>query len=130
MPAAAKIKLATIAELYFSNPFHLVQISKGLKMLSELIIYVFGDIGTVLQIALSEYDRRDVIIISANVALNVSLLFATGGTALAVQLTLKSKTLYDLNRCVMHMKKVCGGQRKLLLKYKGATIDLDSFPKT
>jgi hypothetical protein len=125
MPAAAKVKLASISAIYFSNPANLIKVSKGLKILSELIIDVFGDIGTVLQVALSEYDRKDIIMISTNVALNISLLFATGGTALAIKLTLKTKTLYDLSASILHMNKVCGKHKKLLITSK--SIDDDSI---
>lgn len=123
MPAAAKVKLASISAIYFSNPANLIKVSKGLKILSELIIDVFGDIGTVLQVALSEYDRKDIVMISANVALNTSLLFATGGTALAIKLTLKTKSLYDLSASILHMKKVCGEHKKLLISLKSRDDD-------
>jgi hypothetical protein len=105
MPWDAKVQLANIAEEYFTDPGNIVKIAKGINIISEMIIATFGDIGTVISIAFHDLSRKDYAIITANIAISVSLLFASGGTALVIRLGLKTKTIYGIVSSVLQLKK-------------------------
>lgn len=105
MPWDAKVKLANIAEEHFTDPGNVIKIAKGINIISEMIIATFGDIGTVIFVAFHDLSRKDYAIIAANTAISISLLFASGGTALIIRLGLKTKAIYGIAKSVVILKK-------------------------
>ena len=105
MPWDAKVRLANIASEYFTDPGNIPKIAKGINIISELLIATFGDIGTVISIAFHDLNKKDYAIIAANIAISVSLLFASGGAALLIRLGLKTKAIYGITMSVVKLKK-------------------------
>jgi hypothetical protein len=104
MNQEAKDKLSSITSFYFSNPTNVIHVAKGLRLISDLILYCFGDIRSVMKAAFEDtLSAVDYMIIATCISLNISLLFVTGGTELIISLTLLSKTIYDVSSSVIKM---------------------------
>lgn len=107
MKQESRDQLASITSQHFSNPSNLVQVAQGLKMISDLILKQFGDVGTVMKVAFKDtLDKMDYVVIATCVSLNLSLLFVTGGAELVISLTLISKTIFDVTSSTIRFAKL------------------------
>lgn len=107
MTQESRDELSSITSQHFSNPSNLAQVAQGLKMISDLILKQFGDVGAVMKVAFKDtLDKFDYVIIATCISLNISLLFVTGGAELIISLTLISKTIFDISSSTMKLKKL------------------------
>lgn len=104
LPWREKRRLANIATEYFTEPGNLPRIAKGMKVLSEMLVSSYGDLGTIVSVAFHRLSKKDYAIIAANFVLGVSLLFLSGGTVIMIKLGMKTKAIYNVTNSVMKMQ--------------------------
>lgn len=104
LPWREKRRLANIAIEYFTEPGNLPKIAEGMKVLSEMLVSSYGDLGTIVSVAFHRLSKKDYAIIAANFVLGVSLLFLSGGTAIMIKLGMKTKAIYNVTNSVMKMQ--------------------------